>query len=283
MNAFVLNLSDGTLCFVGLVMILVAQGGLLKVSRALYKSVLTIVVLVGAVLVLLSATPLALWVYIVWGVLVLGGLVVLSNKTSSRHYKLSTYCILLAVSLAILIFELPYHFFPKMHIESDVTIYVIGDSISAGIGTDHQCWPEVLGRVSNHKVVNLAKAGAKISTANVQAKAIAQGKSLVIIEMGGNDLLGGTTAKAFYESLDRVIASLSNAGHHILMIELPLIPFKNAYGKAQRSIAGKYNITMLPKRYFTKVFATQEGTLDGLHLSQSGHNLMAQIIHKVIR
>jgi lysophospholipase L1-like esterase len=39
---------------------------------------------------------------------------------------------------------------------------------------------------------------------------------------------------------------------------------------------------MLPKRYFARVLGTQDGTLDGLHLSQAGHDAMAETIAEVL-
>jgi lysophospholipase L1-like esterase len=67
------------------------------------------------------------------------------------------------------------------------------------------------------------------------------------------------------------------------MFELPLIPFHNSFGTAQRSLAKKYHVTLLPKRFLTKIFGTVGGTLDGLHLSQSGHDALAAEIQGVFR
>jgi len=48
-------------------------------------------------------------------------------------------------------------------------------------------------------------------------------------------------------------------------------------------VAAKYGATLLPKRCFTRVLGTQDGTLDGFHLSPNGHNEMATIMAEVIR
>ena len=71
--------------------------------------------------------------------------------------------------------------------------------------------------------------------------------------------------------------------HQVLMMELPLFPFRGAFGSAQRSIAAKYDVAMLPKRCFTKVLGTKDGTLDGLHLSQKGQDAMAEIVAGVLQ
>lgn len=45
----------------------------------------------------------------------------------------------------------------------------------------------------------------------------------------------------------------------------------------------KHKVTALPKGCFTKVLGTEDDTIDGLHLSQAGHNAMATIIAGVIK
>ena len=154
--------------------------------------------------------------------------------------------------------------------------------MSAGVGTGETCWPEVLADITDFRVVNLAQAGATVEKAIVQAQGITEIHSLVIVEIGGNDLLGNISANVFHHQLELLVSSLCTDGHQVLMVELPLFPFKNAYGRAQRCVVDKYNVSMLPKRYFAKVLGTQGGLLDGLHLSQEGHNAMAKIMADVI-
>lgn len=67
------------------------------------------------------------------------------------------------------------------------------------------------------------------------------------------------------------------------MFELPLCPFQNAYGEAQRSIAAKHHALLLPKRCFAAILGMKDGTIDGLHLSQQGHDAMARMIAGVVR
>lgn len=153
-----------------------------------------------------------------------------------------------------------------------------GDSISAGISDHERCWPATLSDLAGVPVVSLAKAGATAESALVQAKGITRPNSLVIVEIGGNDLLGDTDDAAFHRQLDTLLNTLHAQGHRLLMVELPLVPFRNAYGKAQRELARKYTAALLPKRCLSKVLGMQNGTVDGLHLSPDGHAALARII-----
>ena len=67
------------------------------------------------------------------------------------------------------------------------------------------------------------------------------------------------------------------------MLELPLFPLQNAFGEAQRQVAAKYGVALLPKRCFAAVLGTEGATHDGLHLSQVGHDAMAKVIASVIQ
>ena len=67
------------------------------------------------------------------------------------------------------------------------------------------------------------------------------------------------------------------------MFELPLPPFCNEFGRAQRNVAAKHNVILIPKRVFLSVIAGSDSTLDSIHLSQSGHQFMADCVWKLVR
>ena len=67
------------------------------------------------------------------------------------------------------------------------------------------------------------------------------------------------------------------------MFELPLPPFCNEYGRVQRSVAAKYNARLVPKRIFLSVIAGRDSTLDTIHLSQAGHQFMADCVWRFVK
>ena len=67
------------------------------------------------------------------------------------------------------------------------------------------------------------------------------------------------------------------------MFELPLPPFYGAFGRAQREAARRRGATLIPKHCMADVLGTKNGTLDGLHLSQIGHDAMAEEIEQMLR
>ena len=67
------------------------------------------------------------------------------------------------------------------------------------------------------------------------------------------------------------------------MFELPLLPFWNNFGRDQRELAKKYGVTLIPKKYLVSVFAGNGNTVDGLHLSQKGHDDLAAKVYGLMK
>ena len=139
-------------------------------------------------------------------------------------------------------------------------------------------WPELLGDHANLKVRNLSFGGAKVASSLDQSPLIHQYNALVILEIGGNDLLGGTSIHQFREDLDKMLTLVCVPHRRVAMIELPLPPFYNRFGMVQRDLAKSHGVTLIPKRYLAKTICTPGATVDGIHLSNAGHVLFARTL-----
>jgi acyl-CoA thioesterase-1 len=139
----------------------------------------------------------------------------------------------------------------------------------------------VLGDVSHLDVTNLALPGATASSALAQEQGIKLVDSLVLIEIGGNDSLGGVSSDQFFKDLDELLAGIPSTCSCV-MFELPLFPFQNGYGEAQRTLARKHHVVMIPRKCLTAVIGASGNTLDGLHLSQKGHDALALSVFSML-
>lgn len=283
MNPIVLSFADGTTFFVGLALVVMAEGLFFLLRNRIARPILTVLTIVGVVLVIISATPLPIWAYAIWTMPAAAGLVLWNLSRPPRRACTVCGIALLLATLGLSFAEASHRRHPHLAVPKGTTVYVLGDSISAGMGTKDRCWPAVLAEMTPLRIVNLAQPGATVESAIVQARGVSDPRSLVVVEIGGNDLLGEAAASAFRRTLDALVSSLSSNQHQILLLELPLFPFQNAFGQAQREVAAKYGAAMLPKREFASVLGTENGTLDGLHLSQAGHDAMARIVADVIQ
>ena len=282
MNPVVIQLANGNAFFIGMGLTVIAFALRLWLKGRVWVSLLTIGWLVGISLVVLSATPMSFWLYGLW----LGLCVVVWVAFIVRapfQLLASTIIAFAFFSLSLCITELPYRMVQRVTVFTNQPVFVLGDSISAGIGTRERAWPAVLGDLSHLKVINLARPGASIETALDQASHITVTNALVIVEIGGNDLLGHADSRAFYGQLDKLLGRLKKGNHRIVMFELPLLPFWNAFGSDQRVLAEKYGVTLIPKSCLTKVIGSKGDALDGLHLSQKGHNALAKSVYGFLK
>jgi acyl-CoA thioesterase-1 len=286
MNPLILQFANGNIFFVGMGMVVGSLALCLLRNGRLVKSLMTISWLLGILFVILSATPLPPWIYVVWLAFCLTGFIAL-NLLANRGLALGCRRLIAAIcvvpSLVLVFLELSYHLTPSVMVSSTQPVFVIGDSISAGIGSNERAWPEVLGDRSHLKVTNLAQAGAGVSAALKQAARIDQPNALVFVEIGGNDLLGGTDIHTFHEQLEQLLGKVCASGNQVIMFELPLFPFRNSFGAEQRRLAREHHVTLLPKKCLTRVFGMEGGTLDGLHLSQAGHDALAGEIQAMLK
>ena len=68
----------------------------------------------------------------------------------------------------------------------------------------------------------------------------------MFFEIGGNDVFGPTTVNQFEKDLDQLLAEVSSPGRQVMMLELPLPPFYNGFGLAQRRLARQHNVLLVP-------------------------------------
>jgi acyl-CoA thioesterase-1 len=181
-------------------------------------------------------------------------------------------------------FELPWRVLPNTATTSINAITVIGDSVSAGMEEgEAETWPSLMSRQHNVVVQDLSHVGETAGSALKRAMKAGVQHNYLIVEIGGNDILGSTSASQFEVDLDALLRELRRENRQVVMFELPLPPFYHRYGMTQRRLATKYEVALIPKRYFLSILADGDATLDSIHLSQSGHQKMSDLVWHLIR
>ena len=273
---------DGDVFFLGIAALITASVVKIFFRKTARFPLSRLGIFAGVILVGLSSTPLPLWFYCLWGIAILGALFDRKNNLEVLSIRKNLVSIILIVlSLIAAMAELPYHMQPSIPIGHANKIIVIGDSISAGIGNESELWPAILQSEIGIRVINISEPGLKVAGAAEKAGRLedtASESKVIILEIGGNDILGKTEIKTFEMNLDRIFDFVSRRANTIIVLELPLPPFCNRYGRIQRRLAKKYGAHMIPKRYFAGVITSPEATVDGLHLSPIGHQMFAEMI-----
>lgn len=103
--------------------------------------------------------------------------------------------------------ELAYKITPRLVGFDRQPLIVIGDSMSAELG-DAIPWPRVWTKRSQREIKNVAVGGATVHSAMNQCAEL-DDRVNVILEIGGNDILGETTADSFERSLDTLLREVT--------------------------------------------------------------------------
>jgi acyl-CoA thioesterase-1 len=219
-----------------------------------------------------SAVPLHAVVYGALAVAFAVWLACIRRVRQVRHISTAALLVVLVLVSTVVVQQYPSR--PKLSSDKR-PVFVLGDSLSAGLGGHEGTWPTLLADRLGRPVQNLARPGAQLADGLLQARALPN-SCVVLIELGGNDLLGGVTAEAFAESLRRLLRQLVGEGRSLVMFELPLLPLQNRYGQVQRQVGTEFGVRLIPRRILAGAVTLPGHTTDGLHLSTTGHRWLAE-------
>ncbi|QDU40757.1 Esterase TesA precursor [Maioricimonas rarisocia] len=273
MNGLVFHIVSGDAFFSGGCLVVAGLAGPLSSTPVVRRGSLLAVV-IGLVLVAASSTPLPYWCY---GLLASTMLLWLVALRVPRWQKKAVGAAAVAW-LAAMAVEVPYHVAPKLKPVSARAMTVVGDSVTAGIGSDQDfpTWPEILRREENVHIQDLSRMGETTASALKRLREHPVEHPLVVVEIGGNDLLGSTGTAKFARDLDALLQAVCAADRQVIMFELPLPPLHHEWGRIQRDAARKYDVKLLPRREFLSVLAGGGATLDSIHLSEAGQQAMSR-------
>jgi acyl-CoA thioesterase-1 len=280
MNWLVFHVLSGQAFFTGVALIVVAALAS-RQSKPIARRITALAFLIGVIAITISSTAIPYWYYAVALFVTIAWFASHYVKTWRRWSAFAV----VAVWLMAAVLEIPFHITPTLTPARSRSITIIGDSLTAGIDeTDNaKRWPQILARQHNLLVQEIAHAGATTASALKRVKTQPITSPVVLLEIGGNDLLGSTSSAQFARDLDALLTHICTPGRQVIMFELPLPPFHNEYGRMQRTLAKKHNVSLVPKLVLLLVLAEGDATLDTIHLSESGHKRMAACVGRIVR
>jgi acyl-CoA hydrolase len=109
-------------------------------------------------------------------------------------------------------------------VPAGATVLALGDSLTFGTGaTPETAYPSVLARLSGWNVVNAGVPGHTSAQALERLPALLaeHQPALVIVSIGGNDLLRRQDENALRDNLRRTLAAVREAGAQALLVAVP--------------------------------------------------------------
>ena len=172
----------------------------------------------------------------------------------------------------------------------DKNILILGDSLSAGLGVNYdQAWPSLLqSRIneigSSYSVINAGVSGDTTSGGISRLPRLLKKYSpeILILELGGNDGLRGTSLKAIEKNLRDMINSAQSSNVTVLLIGVQLPPnygmlYTKGFEEIFSDLAKEYSLDLIQGSLKTMV---NEGLMqsDGIHPNVLGHQQIEDIV-----
>jgi len=282
MNPIALYFASGESLYAGAILLTIIVLAGRRVRHRWPLRLRALLLWIGIALIIMAAVPMS-WVTALTGVIVfaawfMAGL--FPPETAPRGALSIASALLVGWLAAVCGDELRYRTLPAAPKVQANRLTIIGDSISAGIAGDASRWPYLYQRDTGTAVNNLSRPGDQVADALDSTKKLTPEDTLLLIEIGGNDLIAGVSAAQFERDLNALLERCARPGRTLIMFELPLLPHRTGYGRAQRRLAAQYGVTVIPKRFFVEVL--RAGTSDGLHLSPEGAQTMVALVRRIL-
>ena len=170
-------------------------------------------------------------------------------------------------------------------------VLALGDSITAGHGVMlEEAWPALLARRSGWRIINAGVSGDTSGGAlQLLAALIAEhAPQLVIVEIGGNDMLRRAAVSQISTNLAAIVEL---AQQHQVRVVLLAIPRPSVLGAATGHLApagfyaalGSRREVILVDDAVSDVLSDAELRLDPLHPNPSGHVVLSEKLEKSFR
>jgi lysophospholipase L1-like esterase len=274
-----LHFAGGDAFFTGCV--LLAIGAILRMMPTRRWATLSArcVVFAGVWFVALSSTPWYWRVYVAWAIALAWMMLDPHRRGKASAWRtVGVPLAVLAISIYGITRELRYRRPPEHPGMTPQTVVVIGDSISAQRDNAITPWPKLIQEQHGVRVINLSTSGATLTDGLNAARDIPfrqLSPCVVVLAIGRNDVRQRRGGERFQEEFAQLLHTVSRPKNDVYFLELPLLPFQNHYGMAQRELGKFFKAERIPKNYFAQVLSYAE---NGLHLSQKGQEAMAKMI-----
>lgn len=162
-------------------------------------------------------------------------------------------------------------------------VLILGDSISAGYGVESsQAWPGLLAARSGWNVVNGGVSGDTSADALARLPELLDqhAPALVLLEIGGNDMLRGIPEAQTQANLGHMIELVKQRGTRAVVMAVPRPSVAGAVFSSleaagfYRAVAQRADVPLLEDA-LSDVLSERELKLDPLHPNAAGHLALA--------
>ena len=178
---------------------------------------------------------------------------------------------------------------PKEYLPADSTVVALGDSLTYGYGaTPQTSYPAILAELTGWQIINAGVNGD--TSADVLARSaaiIAQNPDLVLLGVGGNDVLSRTEPLTTKANISATIATIKAANIPVVLIAEPHFSSSALFGRASdnpiyKEIATSEEIPLYSKGW-SEVLSDDSLKSDQIHANAAGYRHFAEGLYAFLQ
>lgn len=193
--------------------------------------------------------------------------------------------LILAAAIIFILTSTLFFFSKHKNIVNDTRpIVFFGDSLTAGQGAGAgEDFPSLIGKALNVPILNVGVSGNTTRDAllRISEDVLSQNPSIVVIELGGNDLLDRVNVEVTKKNFDLILSKIKPTGAKIVILGVKFFLFQQKYETDWQSLAKKYNATYVPD-IFEGVITDQSLKFDDIHPNAKGYQKIAEKLIPII-
>lgn len=194
--------------------------------------------------------------------------------------------LILAFILLLILFSTVFLITNRQNMNSSSKpIVFFGNSITAGQGAGAgEDFPSLIGKKLNVPVINAGVSGDTSGDAllRINKDVISKNPSIVVIELGGNDLLQGISSDVTKRNMDLILSKIKPTGAKIVILGVHIILFGVKYEATWQEIAQKNNAIYVPN-ILEGVMIDNSFKFDDIHPNANGYQKIADKLIPVIK
>jgi lysophospholipase L1-like esterase len=164
-------------------------------------------------------------------------------------------------------------------------IIALGDSLTQGIGaTRGHDFVSALAQKIGRPILNGGVAGDTTADALARLKrdVLDRDPRIVIVFLGGNDVLRQIPVGQTFASLDQIVAQIQARGAMVVLVEVRPPTLAGSYGREFKRLARRRGAVLVPN-VFRGIFLDPRMKSDQIHFNDAGYAVVAERIYAAIR
>jgi acyl-CoA thioesterase I len=167
---------------------------------------------------------------------------------------------------------------------SGANINAFGDSLTEGFGAAQgEDYPSRLSEMTGIPILNRGRNSETSAQAlqRLDRDVLKEDPKIVIVLLGGNDLLQKTPLDTTFENLDKIVERIQDQGALVILVGLRNV-FGDKYGPRFKELARRRGAVLVPD-VLRDIISSPKLKSDQVHPNGAGYKIVAERIHAALK